>query len=282
MSLALEPAINTNCLPEPPATMCDFTQLNANNPNHLRVEPFPHVVHHQFIAPEYYPELCRSFPICPPSTGPTGFSLYWGDEGYTRLLDEHPAWRALFNTFHSQQFIDWGKEQFAAVWNEAGCKIDLSEARYVPYREDRIDKERATLRKIEHAPHELWVRMDIHQGRMGYDRGVHVDHARRLISILIYMCDQAENQMVGGELFLHTGFKPQSDDRPTRITPRHNLMVAFPCTARSYHSVSEITSLAMPRNYVQVHISSSVDIWPREATPGNWRRRLRSLKARFK
>jgi 2-oxoglutarate-Fe(II)-dependent oxygenase superfamily protein len=282
MSLVFEPAINTNCFPEPPPTICDFTQLNVNNTNHLSVEPFPHVVHHQFIAPEYYAELCGSFPNCPPSSGPTGFSLYWGDEGYTCLLEQQPVWRALFNTFHSQQFIDWGKEQFATVWREAGCKINLEEARYVPYREDRIDKERATLREIEHEPHELWVRMDIHQGQMGYDRGIHVDHARRLISMLIYLCDHTENQMVGGELFLHSGPTAQSPDLPMRITPRQNLMVAFPCTARSYHSVSEITSMTGPRNYIQVHISSSIDIWPREATPWNWRRRLRSLKRRFK
>lgn len=276
MSTVLEHAINPNCLPEPSAAICDLAQLNVNGPNHLSVEPFPHVIHHQFISPESYAALCRSFPTCPPSTGPTGFSLYWGDEGYTRLLEEEPAWRALFNSFHSQQFIDWGKKQFAMVWNTADCKINLSEARYVPYREDRIDKERATLRKIEYEPHELWVRMDIHQGQMGYNRGVHVDHARRLISMLIYMSDHKEREMVGGELFLHSSTRRQSD-RPKRITPRHNLMVAFPCTASSYHSVSAIKSMAAPRNYIQVHISSSVDIWPREAIL-RWRRSFAFLK----
>jgi hypothetical protein len=260
--------------------VCDFTPLNSNTLNQLSFDPFPHVVHHQFIAPQVYVELCRSFPKCPPSTGPTGFSLYWGDEGYVRLLNEAPTWRALFNTFHSQEFIEWGREQFATVWEQAGCKINLANARYVPYREDRIDKERATLRKVEHLPEELWVRMDIHQGQLGYDRGIHVDHARRLISMLIYMCDQTENEMVGGELFLHNGASSRSDV-VTRITPRHNLMVGFPCTAHSYHSVTEIKSLTAPRNYVQVHISSSVDIWPRESIPRNWRQRLRSLKRRL-
>lgn len=247
----------------------------------VREVPFPHAISLQFIAPESYAELCDSFPTCPPSTGPTGFSLYWGDEGYARLLEEQPAWQELFNTFHSQQFIEWAKDQFAHVWEEDGCKINLAEARYVPYREDRIDKERATLRKVEHAPHELWVRMDIHQGQTGYDRGIHVDHARRLISMLIYLCDHTENQMVGGELFLHTGALPRLDDRPERITPRHSLMVAFPCSPRSYHSVSRITSTGVPRNYIQVHISSSVDIWPRDPTPWNWRRKLRFLRQRF-
>ncbi|HEY3041130.1 MAG TPA: 2OG-Fe(II) oxygenase [Pyrinomonadaceae bacterium] len=274
MSLVLEHDTNTDNSDERPQTICDLKQLS------VQVEPFPHVTHHQFIFPEYYPELCRSFPNCPPSTGPSGFSLYWGDEGYARLLDEQPAWRALFNTFHSQDFVEWGKAQFTDFWKTERCQIDLSKAHYVPYREDRIDKERATLRKVEHEPHALWVRMDIHQGRIRYDRGVHVDHARRLISMLIYMSDHTESHMVGGELFLHSGPGRQSE-RTVRITPRHNLMVAFPCTARSYHSVSKITSMALPRNYVQVHISSSVDIWPRDPVPG-WRRSLSALKRHLK
>jgi hypothetical protein len=256
-----------------PTGICDLSQFKVQR------EPFAHVLQDQFIAPEHYLQLRQSFPNCPPSTGPTGFSLYWGDADYQRLLDEQPAWQALFNTFHSQGFIDWCRQQFAAVWDAEGCRLDLSDARYVSYREDRIDKERARLRKIEHEPNQLWVRMDIHQGQMGYDRPVHLDHARRLMSMLIYMCDHGENEMVGGELFLHDA---KSSPAPaTRITPRHNLMVAFPCTARSYHSVSAITSMAVPRNYVQVHISSSVDIWPREAVP-HWRRSLAFLQRRLK
>ena len=259
-----------------PATgICELTRLE------VRAEPFPHVLHERFIDPEHYRQLCRTFPTCPPGTSPTGFSLYWGDEGYQRLLDEQPAWRALFDTFHSQAFIEWGREQFAEVWQREGCRIDLSGARYVPYREDRVDKERAELRKIEHDPHELWVRMDIHQGRIGYSRPVHLDHARRLVSMLIYMCDHAENHMVGGELFLHGDDAPHARQRlPTRVTPRHNLMVAFPCTNGSHHSVSKITSAAAPRNYIQVHISSSVDAWPREETP-RLRRVLSSLRRRL-
>jgi|GEM_PF-2059842 len=261
----------------PAAGICELSLLD------LKAEPFAHVVHERFIDPENYRQLCRTFPNCPPSTGPTGFSLYWGDEEYERLLAEQPAWRALFDTFHSQKFIEWGREQFADVWQREGCRIDLSEARYVPYREDRVDKERAALRKIEHAPHELWVRMDIHQGRVGYSRPVHLDHARRLVSMLVYMCDHTENRMVGGELFLHgaAGRREDHPGVPARIAPRHNLMVAFPCTNGSHHSVSKITSTAVPRNYIQVHISSSVDVWPRQAPPRTWRSALSPLKRRL-
>jgi hypothetical protein len=259
-------------VPESMNSPCDLSQ------HPVTAQPFPHVIRKQFIAPQSYTEVSQSFPTCPSTTGPTGFSLYWGDPGYQHLLDTQPAWQSLFRTFHSQTFIDWCRSQFAEVWEREDCRIDLSNARYVPYREDRIDKERATLRRIEHEPEELWVRMDIHQGRMGYDRPLHLDHARRLMSMLIYMCDHTENQMTGGELCLHDRAQQREHEpSPQRVTPRHNLMVAFPCTNNSYHSVSPITAQSSPRNYIQVHISSSVDVWPRTPVPV-WRRRLANLK----
>ncbi len=238
--------------PEPTWPVCDLTRLEVNR------KPFPHVIHEQFIRPELYRQLCESFPACPPTPEPTGHSLYWGDEGYRQLLDEQPAWRALHRTFHDQRFIEWAAEQFAPIWRECGCTIDPARARYVPYREDRIDKARRALRRVEHTPEELFVRIDIYQGRVGYGRPIHVDHRRRLISLLVYFCDP----MQGGELLLHTGPKQHwYGARPKRVEPRHNLMVAFPCTPNSHHSVSPITSQASLRNYIQVQISSSVDIW---------------------
>jgi hypothetical protein len=232
----------------------DFRQFD------VRERPFAHVIRDQFIEPGAYGRLRDSFPDCPPASGPTGYSLYWGDDGYERLLDREPAWRALFDALHSQAFIDWGVRQFSAYWQADGCRIDLTRARYVPYREDRVDKELGALRNVEHEPDELWVRMDIHQGRVGYRRSAHVDHRRRLVSMLVYFCDQEQNGMVGGELLLHgSGWKRFS--RPVKVTPRENLMVAFPCGARSRHSVPRIESMTRPRNYIQVHISSSVDAW---------------------
>jgi hypothetical protein len=252
------------------------------SPRPLSDKPFAHIVHPEFIDSQLYAQLSKTFPTCPPKTGPTGFSLYWGDKEYRQLLATQSAWQSLFNTFHSQLFINWSREQFADVWEREGCKLKLAQACYVPYREDRIDKERAKLRKVEHAPHELWVRMDIHQGRQGYDRPIHLDHARRLMSMLIYMCDHTENAMKGGELYLHDDQQRRSPyPAVTRITPRHNLMIAFPCSSRSHHSVSAITTQRAPRNYIQVHISSSVDIWPRPAVP-RWRRTLSSIKSHLK
>ena len=246
----------------------------------VRAEPYPHVVCENFLEPEHYRELCRTFPVCPPGKSPTGFALYWGEDGYDRLLDEQPAWRALHETFHSQTFIDWGARQFAEVWRREGCTIDPEVAHYVPHREVRSDKERLSLGEAAmDDSHQLWVRMDIHQGHVGYSMREHVDHARRLVSMLIYCCDHDEHRMSGGELLLHD-LSPRRR-APTRIVPRHNLMVAFPCAKDTLHSVAKLRAATAPRNYVHVFISSSADIWPRHPAPPLWRRALSSIEHRL-
>lgn len=219
-------------------------------------KPFPHVVADDYLEPDLYNELVASFPDCPPNSGPTGYSYFWGDPQYDELLARSGAWRALFERVHSQQFIDYALTQFRAVFAKE-CLFDLSGARYVPYRESRSDKERGRLARVEHAPDQLWVRLDILQGRMGYDRAPHLDHRRRAATMLIYFCDSEENGMVGGDLVLHGRTKAE----PRIVRPRHNRMAMFPCHNESLHSVPAVTAQRRPRNFVQITVSSSVDLW---------------------
>jgi hypothetical protein len=230
--------------------------------------PFPHVLRQGFIKAELFNRLRDGFPACPPGSGPTGFSLYPTDPLFRQLMAGNSAWRSLWDAFRNSRFLAWARAQFVSEWAAAGCRIDLSRARLVDYEEDRIDKERSTLRRVEHAPEELWVRMDLYQGRVGYARRIHCDHARRLFTLLIYFSDHDEDGMTGGELLLHATPWRRWLHRPLVVTPRENLMVAFPCTDRSYHSVAPIITTQRPRNYLQVQISSSVDVWPRGCREG--------------
>jgi hypothetical protein len=224
----------------------------------VREAPFAHVLADGWLEADLYTALCRSFPDCPPGTGPTGFTLFWGDPAYDRLMADNPAWRSLFERFHAQPFIDYCLAQFAETF-ASEARFDLSAARYAPYRESRADKERPALPRVELAPEQLWVRLDIMQGLTGYARAPHLDHRRRAVSMLLYFCDADENEMEGGDLVLHG-----AGGEEEVVRPRHNRMVAFPCHGRSLHSVSRIASQARPRNFVQVTVSSSVDLWPAE------------------
>ena len=235
----------------------------------VRASPFPHVLADDWLDPDLYERLRTSFPSCPANTGPTGFTLFWGDPAYDRLIEEDPAWGGFFRAFHSQAFVDHALAQFAQTV-AAEARVDLSRARYVSYQESRAEKELARLPKGALAPDDLWVRVDIMQGHDGYYRLPHLDHRRRAITLLLYFADGDEAGMEGGDLILHG---PAGET--VAVRPRHNRMVMFPCAAASLHSVTPIRGQSAPRNFVQVILSSAAVLWDGETPrPPLWRRAL--------
>ena len=232
------------------------------SPLPVRNEPFAHIEKEQFLRRDVYEELERTYPVCPPSTGPSGFSYYWGDAEYESLITNNWAWRSFFDTAHSQAFVDFLVTQFADAYAAKGCTIDLRKAKYTPYRETREGKEMRHL-KDRMAPEELFVRLDVHQGHIGYKRKIHVDHRRRVATMLLYFCDSDASGRDGGDLVLHREhlrvFRPEG----ARVRPKRNLMAGFACSPVSHHSVPEIVAQSSPRNFVQIQLSSSVDAWTR-------------------
>jgi len=95
----------------------------------IQTSPFDHISKAGFLFPDVYQELERSFPVCPPSTGPTGFSYYWGDPTYEELITTNWAWKLFFHTAHSQAFVDYCVAQFERAYQEHGCVIDLGRIR---------------------------------------------------------------------------------------------------------------------------------------------------------
>ncbi|HEX8449354.1 MAG TPA: 2OG-Fe(II) oxygenase [Allosphingosinicella sp.] len=221
--------------------------------------PFPHAAHPDFLPAGLYQRLKSKFPVCPPLGGPTGFSYFRGDPAYDSLVAEDPDWRIFAQTLHSQAFIDYCLGGFAAVLAAEECLVPLERARFADHFESRGDKFRREVRIADRPAEDLWVRLDILQGRKGYAREAHLDHRRRLVTMLIYFCDSDHIGMTGGDLVLHVS---PDDEGLLRYPPRDNLMVAFPCSPRSWHSVSRIVAQQKTRDFVQITISSPADAWP--------------------
>lgn len=240
----------------------------------IRSAPFPHGLADGWLPDAHYRALASSFPDCPPASGPTGFTCFPGDPAYAALMKQ-PAWQKLHDLFHGQAFVDFVLGQFPDIFRSE-CIHDLSHARYVDYVESRADKESPRLGRVVHAPDELWVRMDIMQGWGGYDRKPHLDHRRRAATLLLYFCDADAIGMTGGDLLLHD----RDGEVRATIRARENRAAMFPCHNASLHSVSPILQTRAPRNFVQVTLSSSVDLWAPAASPQSlWRRLARKGKA---
>lgn len=235
-------------------------------PAPVRSVPFDHVVKEGYLEPSLYQALRASFPTCPKGSGPSGHNLYLGEPGLDDLLARSAAWSSFVGAVRSQAYVDACLAQFRDELRRGGCLVDPAQARYVPWIEPREVKEQREVAAPHPEPHELFVRVDLHQAGTGYGRDLHVDHRRRLITALIYFCDADENAMQGGRLFLWP--RPTARlswlarRRVRTITPRHNLAALFACSRRSYHRVEPITRLSGTRDHVQIHISSSVDAWP--------------------
>jgi len=249
----------------------------------VRRHPFPHAVIDDFLRPEVFEELKATFPEVPAGRAPKSWarSLYWGDEAYERHLDAHLTWRALFNAVHSQAFVEHIRRQFAEAFESPSFLPDPDKLRFVSYCEDRQEKETGGSQPAEHAPEDIWARLDIYHGWPGYTRAAHLDHRRRLLSMLLYFDSAEEIGMVGGRLTLH---RPETDlavaaklgayrcppawlalrdrwSKPVVVEPMRNRAAMFPCTPRSWHSVPVIEKLDRPRAFVHIVLSSSYEVW---------------------
>ena len=246
--------------------------------------PFPHCVIDGVLPAETYARLEASYPACPPASGPTGHTIHRGDPGFDAVMAANPDWQALFDECNSPDFIARMADLFADEIDQS-CTAARESLRHADAIEDRREKEMTAIPAKGLAPEDLFVRFDFMQGKDAYARKPHLDHRRRLATMLIYFEEPGPESYLGGDLVLH-----DEDGTPVaRVTPRPNRAVLFPCSERSWHSVEAVTGCKRPRNMIQVSVSSRHAIWPggvEEAAPtpvqrlrGLAGRLVRSLKA---
>lgn len=223
----------------------------------LILKPFPYVMKQNFIEPDLYQALKRSFPTLPKNGGRTGYSLYQYHSEYEGFLNVHSEWKLLYDSLMSAEFIEYVSRQFKNYFVANGCKINPVQAKYVDFTETA---DMCSNRNIdcELSAKDLFVRVDVQQGKTGYQKKVHVDFIRRFASCLIYFSEADEIDMRGGEFGLYT----PTFDLYKKIPPQDNLAIIFPRWPNSFHSALPVTSTNKPRNFLYVAISSTVALWP--------------------
>jgi hypothetical protein len=235
--------------------------------------PFPHVVIDNLFDPDVFAALERGYPTCPPASGPTGRTIHRGDAEFDSVIAVQPAWRALFEACHSQAFVDALADLFAAEIDRA-CMIGRGSLRFVDHIETRAEKEQGRIAEPALRREEMFVRFDFMQGMEAYSRRAHLDHRRRLATMLIYFDTPGVDTFEGGNLVLHD----QGGVAARRIAPSVNRAVLFPCSERSWHSVDAVTNCQRPRRFVQIAVSGAHDLWSGATFPArgplSWYRRL--------
>lgn len=245
--------------------------------------PFPHILADDFLHPELFEALKASFPGLDERDPerPSEFSLFWGDDRFDRLVGSCPEWTELFDAINSQGFVDFATRQLAEVVDRFDCKVGPGRARWVSYQEPREAKEWEDSERASLAEDEVYCRLDLHRAFDGYKRRLHLDHVRRFATMLIYFDDPEEIGMEGGELLLHSRFpelpllhKLGMNQAPfslapmrrfwssaSKVVPRRNRMVMFPCNHIAWHSVPTIRKTVAPRTFLQIRVSAAAPIW---------------------
>ena len=255
------------------------------------VEPFPHCFKQPFVRPDLFERLKAEFPRDDyfdrnsSLGGRAGRDLYPGDDLYDELLGNSPAWREFAEFIDSQAYIDLTLDLFGDHLAEFGCLADAEKIRYehwVESREILAEKTTRSSRVIgkikgamgiaeptdEHDPNEMFVRMDIAQGEVGYEKRVHCDRPNRLTSMLIYFCDKNEIGMEGGDFRVHKHNedkpidayerhpKPTDTEIVATFEPKENFGGMFIGCNNSYHSATAVTRSDSYRNFVYSSVAS--------------------------
>jgi hypothetical protein len=254
-------------------------------------EPFPHIMKDNFIEASLYARLKAEFPsdeIFDRNTsvgGRAGRDLYRGDQAYDNLLKTSPAWWEFYEFINSPAYVNLVLDLFGNHLRKFACTVDGLHARFCDYVEPRkalADKSRVgrlverMVNRMAGAKHkdELFVRLDLAQGGIGYGKSIHCDRSNRLTSMLVYFCDAENIGLKGGDLLLHEHLekkayrkyerypKPESTRMMAKSSPTENRGIFFLCSNNSYHSATKVIAQKRYRDFVYVSVSSRApSIW---------------------
>lgn len=259
-------------------------------PQDVVASPFPHCFKQPFVDPGLFERLKTEFPpddLFNRNTslgGRAGRDLYPGDDLYDELLRNSSAWREFSEFIDSEAFVDLTVSLFGEYLEEFGCLASASKIGYEHWIESRETlatkstrasrlvgklKDRVGIvEKDEEDPNSMFVRMDIAQGQVGYEKKVHCDRPNRLISMLIYFCDKQEIGMEGGDFRVHKHKtdkligdyerhpKEGDTDIVASFEPKPNFGGLFIGCNNSYHSATAVTKSNKYRNFVYGSVAS--------------------------
>lgn len=254
-------------------------------------DPFPHVFAEPFVRPELFARLKAEFPadtVFDSNSslgGRAGRDLYPGDEAYDELMGSSPAWRELYEFVDSSAFVQLTLDLFGSYLEPFGCLASAEKITYdhwIEHREvlaetstkvsrlgDKVKSKLGLVSSLDGAdPNDVFVRMDLAQGEVGYEKVVHSDRPNRLVSMLIYFCNKKDIGMEGGDFRVHKHKvvkpirayerHPKESDTEVVVTlePRENLGGLFIGCNNSYHSATAVTRSDSYRNFVYASVAS--------------------------
>lgn len=252
--------------------------------------PFPHFCITPVFDLDVYSNLIAEFPkedywkTLPNSFQDGRRRIKCNTKEHQDFMADRPTWIKLDEFLMSDDFTNDIIEIYRCTSAFFDAKIKNLKRNTLNNEPTGHDKTRRIASFIEKAAswfgnkNKLYVDYDISNSGIGYWNAAHADRNHRVAIFLIFLCDQSEEQITGGELVLYQETEKAKksngvDLRENRspegelIEPfatyslKHNTGVSFLATANAFHGVNKITSAVGRRKFMYVSLSSEEPVF---------------------
>jgi hypothetical protein len=226
-------------------------------------DPYPHAIITEVIPPDVYAQL--KFPeLKRRNNTRAGWDLFKGEKRYDEFFAGDDRWKRVKEVLDSEEFILFICRAFRSELRLQG--IDVDKLKLIDFVETpaQLQMGHIAFNKFDH---KIFSRFDLQASNGTTLRNPHVDHARRLFGGVFFLCDGAEEGMVGGDFGIWRDQQYRGDRIPhdcelvTTYPVRHNTLYIFLNRNDSFHGPTPVTQISGARKWAYFSISARQNVW---------------------
>ena len=243
--------------------------------------PFPHLKISDVIEKDVYENL--KFPeLKKRENTRSGWDLFKGEKLWDEFFAKKP-WYYLKETLESREFISSILEQFEQeILKDSRINNPLN-YKIIDFIENPAQQQRMylTSKQKSKEPNEYFLRFDLQASDGSTLRVPHVDHCRRIVGGVMFLCDSNEEGIHGGEFALWKDLKFANNRKPMecemvkKLPIRHNTMYIFLNNNMAFHAPNPMTECIGMRKWIYFSISMKMNVWPFEGENYTLKERLK-------
>lgn len=246
-------------------------------------DPSPYIIIEDVLSKEIYNKL--KFPKLKKRLNTrSGWDLFKGEKEWEEFFSK-PYWNDLKNKLESKKFIETIIKQFETeIKLESRIKNPLK-FQIIDYIENPAQQQRMYLRGTKKSPKEnkYFLRFDLQASDGTTLRVPHVDHCRRIVGGVYFLCDPEKEGIEGGEFGLWRDNQFNNDRIPhdcemvKKLPIRDNTMYVFLNSNSGFHGPNEMKKCMGMRKWIYFSISMKENVWPFEGEGYSLKERIKDF-----
>ena len=246
-------------------------------------QPTPYITIENVLPKEIYDNL--KFPKLEKRANTrSGWDLFKGEKKWDEFFSQD-YWRTLKDTIESKEFVKKVISQFEDEINAESRIKNPKDFSIIDFIENPAQQQRMYLtgNKKVLEKNEYLLRFDLQASDGTTLRVPHVDHCRRIVGGVYFLCDPKEEGITGGEFALWNDKKFNNDRKPhdcemvKKLPIKANTMYIFLNSNKGFHGPNEMTKCEGMRKWIYYSISKKQNVWPFDGENYSLKERIKDL-----